>query len=129
MASSQATSRWTAESLLKIVKRLPVSELERFLAKLDEWRVQREEEELLRVIKENSQLPPEKQKRFNRLRRKLQNETITEKEREELLAMWQELDRRNIVRLEALIKLAQKRKVSVRELMEQLGIGENRGVF
>ncbi len=129
MASSQATSRWTAESLLKIVKRLPVSELERFLAKLDEWRVQREEEELLRVIKENSQLPPEKQKRFNRLRRKLQNETITEKEREELLAMWQELERRNIVRLEALIKLAQKRKVSVRELMEQLGIGENRGVF
>jgi len=96
---------------------------------LDEWRVQREEEELLRVIKENSQLPPEKQKRFNRLRRKLQNETITEKEREELLAMWQELERRNIVRLEALIKLAQKRKVSVRELMEQLGIGENRGVF
>lgn len=115
--------------MLKIVKRLPVSELERFLAKLDEWRVQREEEELLRVIKENSQLPPEKQKRFNRLRRKLQNETITEKEREELLAMWQELERRNIVRLEALIKLAQKRKVSVRELMEQLGIGENRGVF
>ena len=96
---------------------------------MDEWRVQREEEELLRVIKENSQLPPEKQKRFNRLRRKLQNETITEKEREELLAMWQELERRNIVRLEALIKLAQKRKVSVRELMEQLGIGENRGVF
>lgn len=129
MASSQAVSRWTAESLLEIVKRLPDNELERFLAKLDEWRASREEEELLRVIKENSQLTPEKQKRFNRLRRKLQNETITEKERHELLAMWEELERRNIVRLEALIKLAQKRKVSVRELMAQLGIGENRDVF
>lgn len=129
MPSSQATSRWKAESLLEIVKRLPNGELEKFLAKLDEWRTKREEEELLRVIKENSQLPPEKQKRFKRLRRKLQNETITEKERQELLAMWEELEHRNVVRLEALIKLAQKRKVSVRELMAQLGIGENKDVF
>ncbi|MCS7264208.1 MAG: hypothetical protein NZ805_05180 [Armatimonadetes bacterium] len=129
MASSQAVSRWTAESLLEIVKKLPSAELEKFLAKLDEWRAEREEEELLKFIKENSQLPPEKQKRFNKLRRKLQNETITEREQQELLALWEELERRNVMRLEALIKLAKMRKVSVRELMEQLGIGENRDVF
>jgi len=91
---------------------------------LDEWRVQREEEELLRVIKENSQLPPEKQKRFNRLRRKLQNETVTEEEYAEYLALLQELERRNIKRLEALIELAKRRGVKVQELMRQMGIGE-----
>jgi hypothetical protein len=115
--------------LLEVVKALPSEELERFLEKLEQWRCEREEEELIRVIKENSQLPPEKQKRFNRLRRKLQNETITEKERQELLALWEELERRNVQRLEALVKLAQRRKTSVRELMAQLGIGENRDVF
>ncbi|MCS7187329.1 MAG: hypothetical protein N3B10_09670 [Armatimonadetes bacterium] len=124
MASSQAVSRWTAESLLEIVKSLPDNELERFLAKLDEWRASREEEELLRVIKENSQLPPEKQKRFNRLRRKLQSETATEKEHAEYLALLQELEQRNIKRLKALIELARRRGVKVQDLMRELGIGE-----
>jgi len=78
---------------------------------------------LLREIWENSQLPPEKQKRFNRLRRKLQEETATEKERAEYLALLKELERRNVRRLEALIKLARRRGVTVRELMRQLGIG------
>lgn len=124
MASSQMTSRWTAESLLEVVKGLPSEELERFLEKLEEWRCEREEEELIRVIKENSQLPPEKQKRFNRLRRKLQNETATEKEHAEYLALLQELEQRNIKRLEALIELSRRRGVKVQELMRQLGIGE-----
>jgi 5'-deoxynucleotidase YfbR-like HD superfamily hydrolase len=74
-------------------------------------------------------LPPEKQKRFNRLRRKLQEETISETERKELLALWREVERRNVRRLEALIKLARRRGVTVRELMRQLGIKENRDVF
>lgn len=121
MALSQATSRWTAESLLEIVKGLPASELERFLAKLDEWRVQREEKELLRVTRENSQLLPEKQKRFNRLRRKLQNETTTEKEHDEYLALLQELERRNIKRLEALIELGKRRGVKVPGIDEAVG--------
>ncbi len=124
MANSQTGSRWTAESLLEVVKKLPSRELKRFLEKLEEWRAEREEEELLRVIRENSQLPPEKQRRFNRLRRKLQNETISEKERAEYLALLQELEQRNIKRLEALMELSKKRGVSVRELMRQLGIGE-----
>lgn len=121
MASSQAVSRWTAESLLEIVKKLPSGEVEKFLAKLDEWSAKREEEELLKVIKENSQLPPEKQKRFNKLRRKLQNETLTEKEHAEYLSLLQELERRNIKRLEALIESAKRRGVEVRELMRELG--------
>lgn len=129
MASTHAPTRWTAERLLEVVKKLPSDELERFLEGLERWKAEREEEEVVRVIKENSQLPPEKQRKFNRLRRKLQNETITEKERQELFALWEELERRNVERLEALTKLAQRRGVSVRELMEQLGVGESRDVF
>jgi 5'-deoxynucleotidase YfbR-like HD superfamily hydrolase len=68
-------------------------------------------------------------RRFNQLRRKLQNETISEREYEELLSLWQEVERRNVERLRALIELAKLRGVSVQELMRQLGIGENTDVF
>jgi hypothetical protein len=129
MATSQPPFQWTAEQLLEAVKGLSSEELRRFLEGLRRWRREREEEALLREIWENSQLPPEKQKRFNRLRRKLQEETISEAERKELLALWREVERRNVRRLEALIKLARRRGVTVRELMRQLGIKENRDVF
>jgi len=59
----------------------------------------------------------------------LQNETISEREYEELLSLWQEVERRNVERLKALIELAKLRGVSVQELMRQLGIGENTDVF
>jgi len=123
MATSQPPFQWTAEQLLEAVKGLSSEELRRFLEGLRRWRREREEEALLREIWENAQLPPEKQKRFNRLRRKLQEETATEKERAEYLALLKELERRNVRRLEALIKLARRRGVTVRELMRQLGIG------
>jgi 5'-deoxynucleotidase YfbR-like HD superfamily hydrolase len=85
--------------------------------------------ELINASDVEAQLPPKKQRRFNQLRRKLQNETISERGYEELLSLWQEVERRNVEMLRALIELAKLRGVSVQDLMRQLGIGENTDVF
>jgi len=125
---AQVSTRWTAERLMEAVKKLTPEEFRRFWEQLLAWRAEREQK-FLRTIQENSQLPPKKQHRFNQLRRKLQDETISEREYEELLILWQEIERRNVERLKALIELAKLRGVSVQELMRQLGIGENTDVF
>jgi thiamine pyrophosphate-dependent acetolactate synthase large subunit-like protein len=118
---AQVSTRWTAERLMEEVKKLTPEEFRRFWEQLSAWRA-KQEQKFLRTIRENSQLPPKKQRRFNQLRRKLQNET-------KLLSLWQEVERRNVERLRALIELAKLRGVSVQELMRQLGIGENTDVF
>jgi 5'-deoxynucleotidase YfbR-like HD superfamily hydrolase len=125
---AQVSTRWTAERLMEEVKKLTPEEFRRFWEQLSAWRA-KQEQKFLRTIRENSQLPPKKQRRFNQLRRKLQNETISERDYEELLSLWQEVERRNVERLRALIELAKLRGVSVQELMRQLGIGENTDVF
>jgi 5'-deoxynucleotidase YfbR-like HD superfamily hydrolase len=125
---AQVSTRWTAERLMEEVKKLTPEEFRRFWEQLSAWRA-KQEQKFLRTIRENSQLPSKKQRRFNQLRRKLQNETISEREYEELLSLWQEVERRNVERLRALIELAKLRGVSVQELMRQLGIGENTDVF
>jgi len=113
---------------MEAVKKLTPEEFRRFWEQLSAWRAE-QEQKFLRIIRENSQLPPKKQRRFNQLRRKLRDETISEREYEELLSLWQEVERRNVERLKALIELAKLRGVSVQELMRQLGIGENTDVF
>ncbi|MFA0783483.1 hypothetical protein [Fervidibacter sacchari] len=125
---AQVSTRWTAERLMEAVKKLTPEEFRRFWEQLSAWRAE-QEQKFLRIIRENSQLPPKKQRRFNQLRRKLRDETISEREYEELLSLWQEVERRNVERLKALIELAKLRGVSVQELMRQLGIGENTDVF
>ncbi|MCS3920428.1 hypothetical protein Q2T83_09700 [Fervidibacter sacchari] len=125
---AQVSTRWTAERLMEAVKKLTPEEFRRFWEQLSAWRAE-QEQKFLRIIRENSQLPPKKQRRFNQLRRKLRDETISEREYEELLSLWQEVERRNVERLKALIELAKLRGVSVQELMRQLVIGENTDVF
>jgi hypothetical protein len=87
------------------------------------------ESALLASIFENSRLPAAEQRRFNRLRRKRQAETLTKSEEAELQALWQGVEQMNVVRLEALTKLAQRHGTDVLTLMRELGLKENRDVF
>jgi len=115
---AQVSTRWTVERLMEAVKKLTPEEFRRFWEQLSAWRA-KQERKFLRIIRENSQLPLKKQRRFNQLRRKLQNETISEREYEELSSLWQEVEQRNVERLRALIELAKLQGVSVQELMRQ----------
>lgn len=115
----------TAENLLTAVKQLPPTELRKFERKFQAWRKQNgkhEEAALLASIKENSRLPDVEQKRYERLRRKCERRTLTEKELAEYQSLLQKLEARNVKRVEALIALAKKRGTTLRGIMAELGL-------
>jgi hypothetical protein len=83
-------------------------------------RLSKKETELFLRI--NHALPPKKQERYNELRQKREDETLTESEHAELLKFVDELMTVWTDRLQAVVDLAKLRRVSPRELMKQLGI-------
>ena len=88
-----------------------------------------EEAICLAKIEKNSRLPLQKQRRFDLLRGKLHAETLTQSEETELQNLWQSVEQMNAKRLEALIELSQMRRMHLRALMDELGIGKSDEVF
>jgi hypothetical protein len=134
MPTVQAPVHLTVDHLLSAVKQLSPAELQTFMQQLATWQQQNgqpadEEAALLACIKENSRLSAAEQRRFNRLRRKRQAATLTKAETAELQALWQRVERMNVVRLEALTTLAQQRGTDVRTCMRELGLVESLDVF
>jgi hypothetical protein len=78
------------------------------------------ETDLLEQI--NRGLPQTVRLRYDELTAKLQEETITPSEHEELLRLTDQIEQADVERLRTLIALAQLRQVSVDTLMDQLGI-------
>ena len=70
----------------------------------------------------NRHLTPEQQERYDELRAKREDETLTPAEHAELLQFVAEIETLWIDRLQALLALAQLRRLSPRQLMQQLGI-------
>jgi hypothetical protein len=83
-------------------------------------RLSKKETELFLRI--NRTLPPKKQERYDELRQKREDETLTESEHAELLKFVDELMTIWTDRLQAVVDLAKLRRISPRELMKQLGI-------
>jgi hypothetical protein len=137
MAAPQARAKRTVKELLAAVKDLSSAELREFEREFTSWRdhngqgdgTPSEEEALLARIRQNATLPTAEQRRFERLRRKRQAETLTPSEGQQLQALWQRVEQMNAARLEALAELARRRHTDVRTLMRQLGLSENRNVY
>ena len=137
MATSPARARLTVKDLLAAVKDLSSTQLREFEREFTSWREQNgegnaelsDEEALLTCIRQNSRLPGAEQRRFNRLRRKQQAETLTKAEEHELQTLWQRVERMNVTRLRALSDLARRRSTDVKTLMRELGLAENRDVL
>ena len=70
----------------------------------------------------NRSLAPKQQERYDELRAKREDETLTPAEHTELLRFVAEIETLWIDRLEALLTLARLRHVSPQQLMQQLGI-------
>ena len=83
----------------------------------------------LAKIEKNSHLPLQKQRCFDLLRGKLHAEMLTQSEGIELQNLWQSVERMNSKRLEALVELTQKRRIYLRALMDEMGIGKSDAVF
>jgi hypothetical protein len=129
----------TLEQLLSAVKRLSPIELHEFTRQFVEWQEQNgvsvkhrkipeykleaeEERVLLARIEENSHLPVTEQRRYERLRRKCERRTLNESELAEYQSLLQQLEARNVKRIEALIALAKRRGTTLRGIMAELGL-------
>lgn len=119
------------DQLLAAVKQLPPAELSRFERQFAKWQKKDEqseptnrelESEMLARIRLNSRLPETAQRRFNRLRRRLEAETITETELLDLQGLTSRMEWMSVERLEALIELAHLRGTDVDTLMRELGL-------
>jgi hypothetical protein len=121
----------SVESLLEAAGRLQTSDLRRLVAGALELRAKREaplasprESDLLLAINEG--LPSEVARRLETLYGKRRRETLTGEEHRELLALGDEVERREARRLEALTELAAIRQVPLTVLMGQLGLAAQR---
>jgi hypothetical protein len=127
MPTVQAPVQLTVDHLLAAVKQLSPAELYTFMQQLATWQQQNgqpaaEEAVLLACIQENSRLPATEQRRYEQLRRKRARKTLTEHELVEYQTLLQQLEARNVKRIEALIALAQRRGTTLRGIMTELGL-------
>jgi len=121
MAAVDIPARVTVDALVKAVAQLSGDELEEFLSQVKLLRQrQADEADLLAVVQRR--LPAEQQQRLDELRDKLEAETLTDAERDELLELVERIEAADVERAEAMLALAQRRGVSVRQLMEDLDL-------
>jgi hypothetical protein len=117
----------TVEHLMAAIKQLSPAELREFAQHFAAWQKKSstqldEEAALLAIIEENSRLPAVEQRRYERLRRKCDRRTLTEPELAEYQRLLQQLEARNVRRVEALIALAQRRSTTLQGIMAELGL-------
>ena len=132
MSTIQIPNELTVERLLSAVKQLPPAELREFTQQFSEWRKQNGEEDeaaLVTLIQEYSLLPPTEQERYEALRHKCELTTPTEDELAEYQSILQQLENRNVKRIEALSALAQHRGTTLRSIMTELGLKDGNGDF
>src|SRR5262249_21492795 len=123
MPTVHAPVQLTVEHLIAAVKQLPLAELHQFEQEFAKWQKSnetREDEEakLLACIQANAQLSAADQRRYERLRRKQERTKLSETELAEYRSLIQQLEARNVKRLDALLALAQKRGTTLRSLMK-----------
>lgn len=116
----------TTQEILTAIERLSPVELDQVARHVKRLRIvkpqtdqQRHETELLRAIRRR---PSELGARYRALLRKLEAETITDDERQELTPLIEFSEAFAVHRLEALSELANLRQTTVPELMRELDI-------
>jgi hypothetical protein len=115
------------EQLVKAAAQLPQAEFDDLVARLAVVRAQRRVPHLAReeaklLLRINRGLSEKQRKRFYELIDKRRAETITPPELRELLKLTEKAEQLNVERIEALAKLAKLRGVTLRKVMQQLGI-------
>src|SRR5207244_2931667 len=122
-----AATQVPGNDVLEMVRQMPREEFDAFLEKALSLRTQPTADTLspaeTRLIKRiNRGLSVELCKRYARLTRRRKKDSMSAKEREELLKLTHEIESRDAERAAALVDLAKLRRLPVRVLMKQLGI-------
>jgi hypothetical protein len=115
------------EELLKAVEQLQPPDLDRFVSEVIALRAHRQtqgltpsETELL--LKINQGLPPELRQKWDELMHKREAEKLTHQEYQELLRLTDQVEALQANRVKFMVELAQIRKKSLSELMQELGL-------
>lgn len=126
----------TTEQLLEAVNRLPLTERRKLRLRLDEnsddikpqknghrrKTTEEVEADLLDRIRLNSSLPDAAERRYKRLRRKQQDETISEDEVRELQLLTSRFEAMSVERLASVIELAKLRGTDFDTIWQELGL-------
>jgi len=118
----------STENLLGAVLQMSEREFNRFVEEAKELRTKptksrwsKSEIGLIRKIN-GCVLSDEEQERFDELVDRRRDEKISKRELQELIALTDKADALNVKRLKNLVKLASARKMSLDEIMSELGI-------
>ncbi|MCP4659502.1 MAG: STAS/SEC14 domain-containing protein [bacterium] len=127
MPAIEVRSQVSLDELLNGVAQLDTREFEHFVSQVLFLRARRvapslakEEAGLLEIV--NQGLSPALQQRYDELTAKRRAESLTSEEHRELLELIDRVERGDAERVRALTGLAQLRKITVKELMDELGI-------
>lgn len=125
MTIIQAPVQLTVSTLLQAMRQLPPSELDTLLVQARLLQKEQAAEAHLVALAQRK-LPTLQQIRLEELSAKAEDEIITEAERTELLALVEQVETLDGERAEALLALAQRRKTSVRQLLQELALETDR---
>jgi len=127
LEEAHITVQVSVEELLKAVDQLPTDQLEKFIEQVILLQARRrgpyvphQEADLLLKIQEG--LPETTQQRLDTLKSKNRAGTLTPEEHDEFLHLIAQVEGLNVQRVEALAELAQLRGVTLRAVMDSLGI-------
>ena len=132
MASIENPTHLKVEHLLNSVRQLSPGELDEFTRKFTEWQQQvvgsedvdpdATDAEVVAFIRKNSQLPEKAYRRYWQLRRKREDETLSDDEQQAYEELLQQSTVMDIKRLEALTILVHRWGKPVKEIMGELGL-------
>jgi len=127
MSTIQVEAQLSYNELLKAVEQLSLPELEQFVPQIIALQARhkaptlpKDEADLLLRI--NQGMPPDIQKRYDKLTAKRRAETLTPDEYSELLRLTDHIEKLEAKRVEYIAELARLRKTSLTALMKELGI-------
>ncbi len=114
------------KQLLQIVEQMPQPDFEAFVTQVLMLRAQRQVPSLSLpselIVKINQSIPDSLQQRFNDLIAKRQSLVLTDAEQAELIELTDQIEDLDVKRIEYLAQLAQLRKRSLTEVMQDLNI-------
>ena len=131
MPDAQPSAQPTLDHLLHTVEQLPTEELTEFVRRVIAIQALRgvplltDDDEQALVESIAGRLPPDTQRRLDELREKSREGVLSVSEHAELLSFVQQVEQRDVVHAEALIRLAQKRGVMISDLLREFGISED----
>jgi hypothetical protein len=128
MTKLQVQAEMNAQSLLMTVAQLPLNELEQFIQELNRLLTRKKSEDIAQKDKiliskiNQTALSLPKIERCNTLILQMEFATLTEAEHQELMLLVEEEEKLRVERVQYLIELAQWRKITLPQLMENLGL-------